>query len=140
MWDVFSGSRTRSGRMGTTSGQESDHKIGLLSPNIGNSSLSSQKPIGLLSDLGTPNGSGVQNNPQISHISEKGLQKSMFEEDRVVIGEQKASLVQKLNQIKEKKRIKLKQSQSNKKEFHGVMDEERDSDEDPFQDAPASNN
>ena len=110
---------------------ETDPKQGLLSPNIGNSALSGHKPLGLLSDVGTPNGSGLQNNPQISHISEKGLQKSMFEEDRVVIGEEKASLVQKLNQIKEKKRIRLKQSQSNKREFHGVMDEEREEDEAP---------
>ena len=56
-----------------------DPKSGLLSPNIGNSALSSSKPSGLLSQMETPNASDVQANPQISLISEKGLQKSMFE-------------------------------------------------------------
>lgn len=86
--------------------------------------------MGLLSNTETPNASDVQGNPQISLISEKGLQKSMFEEDKVNIREQKASLAEKLNQIKEKKKIKLKQSQPSKKEFRGFMDDEQDSDND----------
>jgi hypothetical protein len=105
-----------------------DSKSGLLSPNIGNSLVTSSKPMGLLSDVATPNSSDVQKIPQISLISEKGLQKSIFEEDRVVVDDgPKASLAEKLNQIKKKKRIKLKQSQSSKKEFHGFMDDEKDS-------------
>ena len=86
-----------------------------------------QKSMGLLSDIGTPNASDIQNNPQISLISEKGLQKSVFEEDKVSISKPKASLKEKLNQIKKKKTIKLKQSQNKQKEFYGVMDEEKDS-------------
>ena len=127
VWDPFGDSK----REKLTSAKKIYSKVpeseqnGLLSPNIGNSLVT--KPVGLLSDVGTPNTSDLQNNPQISLISEKGLQKSMFEEDKVTIGEQKASLAEKLNQIKEKKRIKLKQSQSNKKEFRGIMDEEKDS-------------
>lgn len=104
-----------------------DSKSGLLSPNIGNSALSSSKPSGLLSQNETPNASNLHPNPQISLVSEKGLQKSMFEEDRVNLEKQKASLAEKLNQIKEKKRIKLKQSQPVKKEFKGFIEDEKDS-------------
>ena len=62
----------------------------------------------------------------MSLISDKGLQKSIFEEDKVLMNGPKASLAEKLNQIKEKKRIKLKQSQTSKKEFTGFIDDEKD--------------
>ena len=122
-----------------------DSKRGLLSPNIGNSNISgNNKMNGLLSDISPsnilPSKSGPQ--PTISLVPAKGFQKSVFEEDKVNISQESASLAEKLSQIKEKRiKIKKKAKIPNNQEFTGTLDEEADSlnnhssasdDNDPF--------
>lgn len=123
----------------------SETKKGLLSPNTGNSNiLESGKINGLLSDISPTNvsSSKTDSQPKISLVPAKGFEKSIFEEDIVNISLEKASLAEKLNQIKEKKiKIKKKIKTDNFQEFSGTLDEETDSlnnhssvsdDKDPF--------